>query len=75
MTGVVERLHPGCDGVVRVADVRTSRGVRTRPVQRLHDLEVLDEVGGITVQFCLLLFMQMCLHENVSSRSEYGVNC
>ena len=42
LTGVVERLHPGRDGVVRAADVRTTRGVRTRPVQRLHDLELLE---------------------------------
>ena len=42
LMGVVERLHPSSDGVVRSADVRTVRGVRTRPVQRLHDLEVAD---------------------------------
>ncbi|XP_043210612.1 uncharacterized protein LOC122375344 isoform X2 [Amphibalanus amphitrite] len=42
LMGVVEHLHPGSDGVVRAADVRTAQGVRTRPVQRLHDLEVLD---------------------------------
>ena len=42
LMGVVERLHPSSDGVVRSADVRTARGVRTRPVQRLHDLEVAE---------------------------------
>ena len=42
LMGVVERLHPSSDGVVRAADVRTAQGVRTRPVQRLHDLEVSD---------------------------------
>ena len=41
MGGVV-KVHPGSDGVVRVADVRTSKGVRTRAVQCLHDLEVLE---------------------------------
>ncbi|KAF0299735.1 hypothetical protein FJT64_003435 [Amphibalanus amphitrite] len=38
--GVVTRLHPGSDGVVRAVDLRTAKGVRTRAVQRLHDLEV-----------------------------------
>ncbi|XP_043207007.1 uncharacterized protein LOC122373228 [Amphibalanus amphitrite] len=42
LMGVVQRLHPSSDGVVRSADVRTTRGVRTRPVQRLHDLEVAE---------------------------------
>ena len=37
---VVTKLYPGSDGVVRTADLRTARGMRTRAVQRLHDLEV-----------------------------------
>lgn len=40
--GVVCKLHPGSDGVIRAADVRTAGGVRTRAVQRLHDLEMLE---------------------------------
>ena len=40
--GAVVKVHPGSDGVVRVADVRTAKGVRTRAVQCLHDLEVLE---------------------------------
>jgi len=40
--GVVCKLHPGSDGLVRAADVRTARGIRTRAVQRLHDLEMLE---------------------------------
>ena len=40
--GVVAKLHPGSDGVVRAADVRTAGGLRTRAVQLLHDLEVLE---------------------------------
>ena len=39
--GVVTRLFPGRDGVPRSAEVRVGRGVKTRAVQRLHDLEVL----------------------------------
>lgn len=40
--GVVTRLFPGRDGVPRSAEVRTCRGRKTRAVQRLHDLEILD---------------------------------
>ena len=42
LMGVVEQLYPGCDGVVRAADVKTAHGVRRRPVQRLHDLEIAE---------------------------------
>ena len=42
--GVVTRLFPGRDGVPRSAEVRTCRGRKTRAVQRLHDLEVLNPV-------------------------------
>ena len=38
----VVRLHPGKDGVVRSVDVRTSGGLRSCPVQRLHSLELAD---------------------------------
>ena len=41
--GVVVKLHPGRDGLVRAADVKTKRGVYTRAVQRLHNLEVAGE--------------------------------
>lgn len=41
--GVIEKLYPGRDGKVRTADVRTSKGVLTRPIQRLHDLEITGE--------------------------------
>lgn len=40
--GVVTKLFPGRDGVPRSAEVRTARGRKTRAVQRLHDLEVLN---------------------------------
>lgn len=40
--GVVTRLLPGRDGIARSAEVRTAKGRKTRAVQRLHDLEVLD---------------------------------
>ena len=38
--GVVTRLFPGRDGVVRSAEVRTANGSKTRAIQRLHSLEV-----------------------------------
>ena len=40
--GVVTKVHPGRDGVVRTVSVRTSRGTFVRPIQRIHDLEVMD---------------------------------
>ena len=40
--GVVEKLFPGRDGVARSASVRTSSGLKTRAVQRLHDMEIYD---------------------------------
>ena len=39
----VEKLHAGKDGVVRSVDVCTSGGLRSCPVQRLHNLEVADD--------------------------------
>ncbi|XP_043241030.1 uncharacterized protein LOC122391301 isoform X1 [Amphibalanus amphitrite] len=39
--GVVTRVFSGRDGLVRSAEVRTPGGLRTRSVQRLHNLEVL----------------------------------
>lgn len=41
LMGVVEKLHSGAGGVVRAVDIRTVKGIRTRPVQKLHDLELL----------------------------------
>ena len=38
--GVVEKRHVGKDGVTRAVDLRTSSGRKTRPVQRLYNLEV-----------------------------------
>ncbi|XP_055589653.1 uncharacterized protein LOC129741866 [Uranotaenia lowii] len=33
--GRVEKLHPGCDGVVRVVTLKTATGPSTRPVEKL----------------------------------------
>ena len=43
--GVVVKLHRSPDGVVRSADLRTARGLRTRAIQCLHDLEVESAVS------------------------------
>jgi len=36
----VAEVHPGRDGLVRTATVRTEKSVLNRPVQRLHRLEI-----------------------------------
>ena len=46
LLGVVEKLHTSSDGVVRSMDVRTSGGIRTRPVQRIHNLEISNLVSA-----------------------------
>ena len=38
----VVKLHPGSDGMVRSVDVRTSKGIVCRSIQKLHRLEVCD---------------------------------
>ncbi len=38
--GIVIRMYPGQDGVVRKVLVRTSKGEIERSIQRLHDLEI-----------------------------------
>lgn len=38
--GRISRLHPGKDGEVRVAQVKTEHGYLQRPLQRLFPLEV-----------------------------------
>ena len=46
--GIVEKLHVGKDGIPRAAVLRTSRGLKTRAIQRLYNLEIdgkYDDVG------------------------------
>ena len=45
--GGVVKLHPGRDGLIRAVDVKTKKGVYTRAVQRLHDLEIAEEPSDI----------------------------
>ena len=39
--GLVHSIHPGRDGLSRAITLRTQKGLITRPIQRLHDLELL----------------------------------
>lgn len=40
--GLVVKIFPGPDGITRVARLKTSKGEITRPVQRLHPLELTN---------------------------------
>ena len=39
---VVERLNRGADGLVRSAEIRTSNGKTSRPINKLYPLEVIE---------------------------------
>ena len=41
--GVVSEIYPGKDGFVRAVKIRTAKGFLTRPIQRLHMLEIESE--------------------------------
>ena len=41
--GVVERMFEGRDGVARAVELRTTSGLKTRAIQRLHNLEVTEK--------------------------------
>jgi len=45
--GVVTKLLPGKDGIVRAVELKTAKGFLNRPVQRLHDLEVSTCVSSL----------------------------
>ena len=38
--GVIVKVYPGRDGLIRSVDVKTKKGVINRSIQRLHDLEI-----------------------------------
>ena len=40
--GIVHRVYPGRDGLVRTVQVKTTKGLLTRPIQRIHDLKMTD---------------------------------
>ena len=41
---IVTKLFPGKDGKVRAVEIRTTKGTYTRPVQRLHKLEMTPSI-------------------------------
>ena len=38
--GIVHRVYPGRDGLVRTVEVKTAKGLLTRPIRRIHNLEM-----------------------------------
>ena len=40
--GIVTRVFPGKDGVIRTVEVKTSTGTYTRSVQRIRDFELIS---------------------------------
>ena len=42
--GIVSRVIPGRDHVIRAAEIKTKTGVYARPVQRLHKIELIADV-------------------------------
>ena len=45
--GRVTELFPGKDGLVRAVKLKTQKGHLTRAVQKLHKLEICDQVGSV----------------------------
>ena len=43
--GIIKQVFRGRDGKVRALEVRTHKGVYTRPIQKIHDLEISDGVN------------------------------
>ena len=68
LMGFVKDLIKGRDGIVRSAIIKTSKGIRFRAVQRLHDLEVGP--GGLensTTKFDVTKRVPRKLSNDVSS--------
>ena len=40
---VVTKLYPGRDGLIRAVELRTGKGKISRPIQKLHKLEMFEE--------------------------------
>ena len=45
--GIVQEVFPGRDGVIRAVRIKTVKGMVTRPIQKVHDLEINSCVGGL----------------------------
>ena len=45
--GLVTKVYPGRDGVVRSVQLKTGKGHLVRSIQRLHDLEIYHPSPGL----------------------------
>ena len=43
--GVVKVIYPGRDGLVRSVQMKTAKGLMTRPIQRVHNLEIIESLN------------------------------
>ena len=43
--GVVKVVYPGRDGLVRSVQMKTAKGLLTRPIQRVHNLEIIESLN------------------------------
>ncbi|UYV76606.1 hypothetical protein LAZ67_14001435, partial [Cordylochernes scorpioides] len=48
----IEELIPGSDGKIRVARIRTTRGILMRPIQKIYPLEVTSEEDMALLTLC-----------------------
>ena len=50
--GIITQVFPGKDGLIRTVEVKTSSGKLVRSVQRVHDLEIMNNGFGDTLSTC-----------------------
>ena len=50
--GMVTKVHEGKDGLIRAVDLKTGNGQLTRPVQKLHKLEISDIETESSIETC-----------------------
>ena len=50
--GIITRVFPGKDGLIRTVEVKTSSGKLVRSVQRVHDLEIMNNGFNDTLTTC-----------------------
>ena len=66
--GIVKNVHPGRDGVVRVVDVKTHKGILTRPIQRIYCLEVFQPPESLCSDIALLQIQRLLSHQGQGVR-------
>ena len=50
--GIITQVFPGKDGLIRTVEVKNSSGKLVRSVQRVHDLEIMNNGFGDTLSTC-----------------------